>query len=101
MIKVIFKKTLLKPDIYQGIDENAPNYHVISFGNCYLDSYSTQGSVGQFAKASVSYTAYNVNFNSSGSGFLDSEYRNQERQTISPAKDVVILGFLAEEGYAA
>ena len=65
-----------------------------------MNSYSTEGSVGQFAKASVSYTAYNVNFNSSGSGFLDSNIETKSG-TISPAKDVVIPRVLAEEGYAA
>ena len=95
-----FKEDFTQADLYQGIDDNAPNYHVISFGNCYLNSYSTEGSVGQCAKASVSYTAYNVNFNSSGSGFLDSNIETKSG-TISPAKDVVIPRVLAEEGYAA
>ena len=95
-----FKEDFTQADIYQGIDENAPDYHVISFGNCYLNSYSTQGRVGQFASASASYTAYNVNFDSSGSGFLDSNIETKSG-TISPAKDVVIPRVLAEEGYAA
>jgi hypothetical protein len=95
-----FKEDFTQADLYQGIDENAPDYHVISFGNCYLNSYSTEGAVGQFASASVSYTAYNINFNSSGSGFLDSNIETKSG-TISPAKDVVIPRVLAEEGYAA
>ena len=94
-----FKENFVAPDIYQGIDGNAPDYHVISFGNCYLNSYSTRGAVGRFASASVSYTAYNINFTSSGSGFLDSNIESKSG-TISPAKDVVIPRVLAEEGYA-
>jgi len=95
-----FKEDFTQPDLYQGIDDNAPNYHVISFGNCYLNSYSTKGSVGEFSSASVSYTAYNVNFNSSGNGFLDSNIETKSG-TISPAKDVVIPRVLSEEGYSA
>tara|TARA_Y100000310_G_scaffold240638_1_gene244506 strand:+ start:1188 stop:2606 length:1419 start_codon:yes stop_codon:yes gene_type:complete len=95
-----FKEDFTQPDLYQGIDENAPNYHVISFGNCYLDSYSTQGKVGGFSSASVSYTAYNVNFDMSGSGFLDSNIETKSG-TISPEKDVVIPRVLSEEGYPA
>ena len=95
-----FKEDFTQADIYQGIDNNAPNYHVISFGNCYLNSYSTQGRVGGLASASVSYAAYNINFDISGSGFLDSNIETK-RGTISPEKDVVIPRVLAEEGYAA
>ena len=50
-----FKEDFTQADLYQGIDENAPNYHVISFGNCYLNSYSTEGSVGQFSLQSFSF----------------------------------------------
>ena len=95
-----FKENFAAPDLYQGVDENASDYHVISFGNCYLDSYSTQGAVGKLASASVSYKAYNVNFDSSGSGFLDSNIETQSG-TISPEKDVVIPRVLSEEGYSA
>ena len=95
-----FKEDFTQADIYQGIDNNAPNYHVISFGNCYLNSYSTQGRVGGLASASVSYAAYNINFDISGSGVLDSNIETK-RGTISPEKDVVIPRVLAEEGYAA
>tara|TARA_R110000850_G_scaffold216279_1_gene341798 strand:- start:2946 stop:4622 length:1677 start_codon:yes stop_codon:yes gene_type:complete len=95
-----YKEDFTQADLYQGIDDNAPNYHVISFGNCYLNSYSTRGAVGTVPGASVSYTAYNVNFDSSGSGFLDSNIETKSG-TISPSKDVVIPRVLAEEGYAA
>ena len=95
-----YKEDFTQADLYQGIDNNAPDYHVISFGNCYLNSYSTRGSVGTVPNASVSYTAYNVNFDMSGSGFLDSNIETKSG-TISPKKDVVIPRVLAEEGYSA
>jgi hypothetical protein len=98
--KGYYKEDFTQADLYQGIDDNAPDYHVISFGNCYLNSYSTKGSVGEFSSASVSYTAYNVNFDMSGSGFLDSNIETKSG-TISPEKDVVIPRVLSEEGYPA
>ena len=97
--KDYYKEDFTQADLYQGIDDNAPNYHVISFGNCYLNSYSTKGRVGEFSSASVSYTAYNVNFDISGSGFLDANIETKSG-TISPRKDVVIPRVLAEEGYS-
>lgn len=98
--KSYYKEDFTQADKYQGIDENAPSYNVISFGNSYMNSYRTEGSVGSVPKASVSYTAYNVNFDISGSGFLDSNIETKSG-TISPEKDVVIPRVLAEEGYPA
>jgi hypothetical protein len=94
------KEDFLSPDLYQSIDPNAPNYHVISFGNCYINSYSTDGSVGQIPKASASFSAYNVNFDMNGSGFQAPGIETKSG-TISPEKDVVIPRVLADEGYAA
>tara|TARA_Y100000310_G_scaffold99086_1_gene96853 strand:+ start:4777 stop:6207 length:1431 start_codon:yes stop_codon:yes gene_type:complete len=98
--KNYFKEDFTQADIYQGVDENAPSYHVISFGNCYLNSYSTQGSVGSFPKASVSYSAYNINFDMSGSGFLAPDI-NTKNGALNNNVDVVIPRVLAEEGYPA
>ena len=98
--KSYYKEDFTQADEYQGIDDNAPSYNVISFGNSYMNSYRTEGSVGSVPKASVSYTAYNVNFDISGSGFLDSNIETKSG-TISPEKDVVIPRVLAEEGYPA
>ena len=98
--KEYFKETFTEADIYQGIDENAPSYHVISFGNCYLNNYSTNGSVGTFPQASVNYTAYNVNFDMSGSGFLAPDINPKNGELYNKA-DVVIPRVLAEEGYPA
>jgi hypothetical protein len=93
-----FKEDFSQADIYQGIDENAPSYHVISFGNCYLNTYSTDGSVGAFPKASVAYSAYNINFDMSGSGFLAPDI-NTKDGALNNKADVVIPRVLAEEGY--
>ena len=98
--KPYFKENFAEADVNQGIDPNAPDYHVISFGNCYLQSYSTQGAVGQLASASASYTAYNVEFNMSGSGFKAPDI-DTKSGTPFGTNDVVIPRILANEGYPA
>lgn len=95
-----FKEDFTKPDNHQSIDPNSNNYHVIGFGNCYLNSYRTQGSIGRFPSASVSYTAYNCGFDMSGSGFQAPGIETKSG-TVSPEKKVVIPRILAEEGYPA
>jgi hypothetical protein len=57
-----------EPDIYQLVNQRAPNQHVISFGNCYISSWKTEASVGGFARCSVTYIGENIQFNLSGSG---------------------------------
>jgi len=95
-----FKEDFAEADIHQGIDDNAPGYHVISFGNCYLNSYSTQGEVGGFATAAASYSAYNMNFDMSGSGFMAPDIETKSG-TLNNEASVVIPRVLAEEGYSA
>jgi len=98
--KNYFKEDFTQADLYQGVDENSPDYHVISFGNCYLSSYSTNGAVGAFASAAVSYTAYNVVFDMSGSGFIAPDIETKSG-TLNGRSDVTIPRVLAEEGYSA
>ena len=98
--KEYFKENFTQADIYQGIDDNAPDYHVISFGNCYLNSYAVQGQVGGFASASVSYVAYNINFDMSGSGFIAPDIETK-KGALNNESSVVIPRVLAEEGYSA
>lgn len=98
--KSYFKEDFTQADLYQGVDENAPSYHVISFGNCYLNSYSTEGSVGNFPKASVSYSAYNINFDMSGSGFQSPDINTKDGSLYNDSQ-VIIPRVLAEEGYPA
>ena len=95
-----FKEDFTEADLYQGIDPNAPNYHVISFGNCYLNSYSTNGAVGSFASASASYTAYNIGFDMSGSGFMAPDIETKSGTLRNDSK-VSIPRVLAQEGYSA
>ena len=95
-----FKENFTEADLYQGIDPNAPNYHVISFGNCYLNSYSTNGAVGSFASASASYTAYNISFDMSGSGFMAPDIETKSG-TLRNESKVSIPRVLAQEGYPA
>ena len=73
---------------------------MISFGNCYLNSYSTNGAVGSFAAASVSYTAYNASFDMSGSGFMAPNIETKNGALENKA-EVTIPRVLAEEGYSA
>ena len=73
---------------------------MIGFGNCYLQSYSTRGAVGDFPSASVAYNAYNIDFNLSGSGFKAPDI-NTKTGTPFNVSDVVIPRILAEEGYSA
>jgi len=95
-----FKENFTEADLYQGIDPNAPNYHIISFGNCYLSSYSTNGAVGSFASASASYTAYNIGFDLSGSGFMAPDIETKSGTLRNDSK-VSIPRVLAQEGYSA
>jgi len=95
-----FKEDFTNPDTYQSIDPNSTGYHIIGFGNCYLNNYTTQASVGKFPSASVSYTAYNASFDMSGSGFQAPGIETKSG-TVSPEKKVVIPRIMSEEGYAA
>jgi len=61
---------LTKRDNQDFVDTDAPNHNLISFGRCYMNSYSTEASVGDFPLANVSFVAENVMFETSGSGFL-------------------------------
>ena len=95
-----FKETFNSPDEYQSVDPNSPDYHVIGFGNCYLNSYSTTAQVGSFPSASASYTAYNAAFTMSGSGF-NAPGIETKSGTVSPDNKVTIPRILSEEGYTA
>ena len=61
---------MTKRDNQDFVDTDAPNHNLISFGRCYMNSYSTEASVGDFPLANVSFVAENVMFETSGSGFL-------------------------------
>ncbi len=57
-------------DPQETTDPNATGYNVISFGRCYMTSYSTQAAVNSFPKVDVSYVGENIMFETSGSGFM-------------------------------
>lgn len=58
----------LVPDLFSN--SNSINLGVFGFGNCYMNSYNVDITVGQIPKASVNYVCENINFNTSGSGIL-------------------------------
>jgi hypothetical protein len=66
----------------QSSNTTVPHYNldVLGFGNCYINSYSARGGVGQLPLVDVSYIAENLIFYSSGSGIeipaIDSKYLN-------------------------
>ena len=47
---------------WRFLDDKISTYHIISFGNCYIDNYSLRASVGAFPEATVSYTCENVKY---------------------------------------
>ncbi len=51
-----------------GIEHSYPGMYVIGFGNCYITSYSTQASVGDFPRVGVNYLADNLVVYSGQSG---------------------------------
>ena len=57
-----FIENLTSRDNQKVTDLNATGYNVIALGRCYMDSYSTEASVGSLPRAQVSYTAENIMF---------------------------------------
>lgn len=63
-------------------NQNANRYQVYAFGNCYINSYSTEGAVGSLPRASVSYTAENVLYHVVGSGVSVPSVNAKDRQNV-------------------
>ena len=63
-------ENLTNRDPQEVTDPNATGYNVISFGRCYMTSYSTEAAVGTFPTVDVTYVGENVMFETSGSGFM-------------------------------
>ena len=59
----------LTPDDQTYINEEAKDYNVVSFGNCYMNSYSTKAAVGSLPLASVNFVGENIRFETSGVDF--------------------------------
>ena len=74
---------------FRTFDPKAPNYEVIGFGNCYINSYGIRAEVGDFPTASVSYVCENIQYTTSGSGItapaVDKKYAsNLNRHVVIP-----------------
>ena len=63
-------ENLTSRDPQEVTDQNATGYNVISFGRCYMTSYSTEAAVGTLPTVDVTYVGENVMFETSGSGFM-------------------------------
>jgi len=67
----------------EQIAPDSPNYGVFAFGNSYLNSYSAKGEVGAAPAVSVSFSCYNVEYLSSGSGCVVPAINNKTAESIS------------------
>lgn len=84
------KEKLTSPDFTQaGSDPQSTGYQIFAFGNCYLESYQTQGAVSSIPKSSVSWSCENVAFYLSGSGCNIPAVNTQTRQIVNNNKFVV------------
>lgn len=84
------KEKLTEPDWSQiGADPESTGYQVMGFGNCYLESYKTQGAVNSFPVSNVSFSCENVAFYLSGSGCNIPAINTQTRQLVNENKFVI------------
>ncbi|MEK6882466.1 MAG: hypothetical protein AABY22_22790, partial [Nanoarchaeota archaeon] len=84
------KEKLTEPDFTQnGADRDVTGYEVFAFGNCYLESYQTQGAVSSIPKSNVSWSCENAAFYLSGSGCNIPAINLQTRQIVNSNKFVV------------
>ena len=84
------KENLSNPDFTQpGADAESTGYQVFAFGNCFLDSYHTQGAVHSMPSSSVSFSCENVAFYMSGSGCNIPAINTQTRQIVNSNKFVI------------
>jgi hypothetical protein len=79
------------------INPKVTGYNVIAFGNCYLDAYSTEASVGSFPKSSTTWVCENISFHTSGSGCAIPAVDPRTRQGVQ-GKHFVIPGAIDETG---
>ena len=65
-------ETFFDPDdqtfISRSANKRSKNTKTISFGNCYISSYTQKGQIGDFIRAGVTYIGENMSFQLSGSG---------------------------------
>lgn len=84
------KEKLTEPDFTRdGADSQSTGYQVFAFGNCYLESYKTQGAVNSIPTSMVSWSCENAAFYLSGSGFNIPAINLQTRQIVNSNKVVI------------
>ena len=84
------KEKLTSPDFTQaGADIESTGYQILAFGNCYLDSYQTQGAVNSIPMSRTSWTCENAAFYLSGSGCNIPAINLQTREIVNSNKFVV------------
>ena len=73
--------------------ESPQSCNVFGFGNCYLNSYRSRGSIGDFARASCDYIAENLVFYTSGVQMDTPALNPQTYQRHSDAKCSLTNGY--------
>ena len=71
------------------VDMKSSGHNVIAFGNCYMTSYSTEASIGDFPRVDISYVSENVMFYTSGSGFATPTIETKSGTQISGVECVI------------
>ena len=95
---------VIYPNIYSNgsgslqdfYDPNSPDYNVVGITNCYLSSYRTEGKVGDFSRATLSYIADSITFFASGSGIKVPNLDSRSGEFDPAAPEFVIPRFLGE-----
>lgn len=91
---------LIEPDTYQEVDPFSLQRQVLCFGNCYLNSYSTQAAIGDFPRASVNLVAENMSMYMGASGQPIPAINEQNGMPI-PNRHFVVPNSYSDGGPAA
>jgi len=80
------------------IDDDSPNFDIITFHDCYLESYTLQGAVGAIASCDLDYVVETISFNTSGSGVDVLTYDSKTRSLLSTGINALIPKFYRPDG---
>lgn len=80
------------------IDQESPNYDIITFHDAYLDSYTIQAAVGEIATCDLDYTCETISFATSGSGVDVKTYDTKNRQLLDTGINAIIPKFYRADG---
>lgn len=80
------------------IDDSSPNYDIITFHDCYLESYTFQAAVGGLATCDLDYVVESISFATSGSGVDVLTYDNKTRDLKTTGINAVIPKFYRPDG---